>query len=137
VKGIPVSLMCIPVIHTQVFYKKYNHYKYTLYNIHYICPVSDVVYISCQYQTRTYRLHVSERACMERHSITSRALIYGHRIVDICLPNIHLFLLVSISLDQILYESPVGVKWELGFSYFWLGKWDFMHWDWDSSAKKQ
>jgi hypothetical protein len=20
---------------------------------------------------------------------------------------------------------------------FWLGKWDFIHWDWDSSAKKQ
>jgi hypothetical protein len=34
-------------------------------------------------------------------------------------------------------EGPEGVKWELGFAYFWVGKWDFMHWDWDSSAKKQ
>jgi hypothetical protein len=32
-------------------------------------------------------------------------------------------------------EGPEGVKWELGFAYFWVGKWDFMHWD--SSAKKQ
>ena len=31
-------------------------------------------------------------------------------------------------------EGPEGVKWELGFAYFWVGKWDFMHWD--SSAKK-
>ena len=36
----------------------------------------------------------------------------------------------------ILYfiEGPEGGKWELGF---WLGKWDFMHWDRDSSTKKQ
>jgi hypothetical protein len=34
-------------------------------------------------------------------------------------------------------EGPEGVKLELGFVKFWLGKWDFMHWDWDSSAKKQ
>ena len=33
-------------------------------------------------------------------------------------------------------EGPEGVKWQLRFAYFWLGKWDFMHWDWDSSAKK-
>jgi hypothetical protein len=33
-------------------------------------------------------------------------------------------------------EGHEGVKWELGFAYFWVGKWDFMHWDWDSSAKK-
>ena len=26
-------------------------------------------------------------------------------------------------------RAPEGVKWELGFAYFWLGKWDFMHWD--------
>jgi hypothetical protein len=25
-----------------------------------------------------------------------------------------------------------GIKWELGFAYFLLGKWDFMHLDWDS-----
>jgi hypothetical protein len=24
-------------------------------------------------------------------------------------------------------EGPEGLKWELGFAYFWLGKWDFMH----------
>jgi hypothetical protein len=35
-----------------------------------------------------------------------------------------------------LIEAPEGVKWELGFANFWLGKWDFMHWDWDSSTKK-
>ena len=34
-------------------------------------------------------------------------------------------------------EGPEGAKWELGFAYFWLGKWDFMHSNWDSSAKKQ
>ena len=26
-------------------------------------------------------------------------------------------------------EGPEGVKWEMGFAYFWVGKWDFMHWD--------
>ena len=30
-----------------------------------------------------------------------------------------------------------GVQWQLGFAQFWLGKWDFMHWDWNSSAIKQ
>ena len=38
--------------------------------------------------------------------------------------------------QQIFEEGREGVKWELGFAYFWVGKWDFMHWDWDSSAKK-
>jgi hypothetical protein len=38
---------------------------------------------------------------------------------------------------DVLQEGPEGVKWELGFAHFWVGKWDFMHWDWDSSAKKQ
>ena len=36
-----------------------------------------------------------------------------------------------------LKEGPEWVKWELGFAYFWRGKWDFMHWDCDSSAIKQ
>jgi hypothetical protein len=35
----------------------------------------------------------------------------------------------------VLHEGPEGVKWELGFAYFLVGKWDFMLWDWDSSAK--
>jgi hypothetical protein len=39
--------------------------------------------------------------------------------------------------QKVLKEGPEGVKWELGFAYFWVGKWDFMHWDWDSSAQKQ
>ena len=34
-------------------------------------------------------------------------------------------------------EGLEGVKWELGFIYFWLGQGDFMHCDWDSSAIKQ
>jgi hypothetical protein len=34
-------------------------------------------------------------------------------------------------------EGPKGVKWELEFAYFRLGKQDFMHWDWDSPARKQ
>ena len=34
-------------------------------------------------------------------------------------------------------EGPEGGKWEPGFANFWAGKWDFMHWDWDSSTKKQ
>jgi hypothetical protein len=25
-------------------------------------------------------------------------------------------------------EGAEGVKWVLGFAYFGLGKWDFMHW---------
>ena len=37
---------------------------------------------------------------------------------------------------QSFQEGPEGVKWELGFAPFWLGKWDFTHWDWDSSTKK-
>jgi hypothetical protein len=28
-------------------------------------------------------------------------------------------------------------KMGTGICYFWLGKWDFMHWEWDSSALKQ
>ncbi len=40
-------------------------------------------------------------------------------------------------------EGPEGVKWELGFAYFYwylhlflLGKWDLGHWDWDSQTLK-
>ena len=36
-----------------------------------------------------------------------------------------------------LEEGPEGVKWELGFAHFFAGKMGFMHWDWDSSTKKQ
>ena len=36
----------------------------------------------------------------------------------------------------IVLEGPEGVKWELGFAYFWVGKWDFMHWDWVHQQKK-
>mgnify|MGYP001799652142 CR=1 FL=1 len=28
-------------------------------------------------------------------------------------------------------ESPEGVKWELGFAGFALGKWGSSHWDWN------
>ena len=28
-----------------------------------------------------------------------------------------------------------NVNWDLPI--FWLGKWDFMHWDWDLSTEKQ
>ena len=30
-----------------------------------------------------------------------------------------------------LIEGLEGVKWELGFAYFRVGKWDLLHWDWD------
>jgi hypothetical protein len=29
----------------------------------------------------------------------------------------------------------MGTAWDLPI--FWLEKWDFMHWDWDSATKKQ
>jgi hypothetical protein len=38
---------------------------------------------------------------------------------------------------KFVIEGPEGVKWELGFAYFWVGKCDFMHWDRDSSEKNQ
>ena len=31
-----------------------------------------------------------------------------------------------------LYEGREGVKWELGYVFFLVCKWDFVHWDWDS-----
>jgi hypothetical protein len=42
-----------------------------------------------------------------------------------------LFICLSFKVGPII-KGPEGVKWELGFAYFWVGKWD-----WDSSAKKQ
>ena len=30
-----------------------------------------------------------------------------------------------------LFAGREGVKWELGFAFFGLGKWDLLHWDWD------
>ncbi len=30
-----------------------------------------------------------------------------------------------------MIEGREGVKWELGFAFFGLGKWDLPHWDWD------
>ena len=40
----------------------------------------------------------------------------------------------KISIKSSNEERHERVKWELGFAYFWLGKWNFAHWDWDSSA---
>ena len=31
-------------------------------------------------------------------------------------------------------EGRVGVKWELEFPLFWVGKWDLLQWDWDSTS---
>jgi hypothetical protein len=29
----------------------------------------------------------------------------------------------------LFYKGPEGIKWELGFAFFGLGKWDLLHWD--------
>ncbi len=29
------------------------------------------------------------------------------------------------------FEGHEGVKWELGFAFLGLGKWDLLYWDWD------
>ena len=34
--------------------------------------------------------------------------------------------------EHALWEGREGVKWELGFAFLEAGKWDFVHWDWDS-----
>jgi hypothetical protein len=39
-------------------------------------------------------------------------------------------------MDAVEFNLSSGVKWELGFVHFWLGKWDSMHWDRDSSPAK-
>ena len=37
------------------------------------------------------------------------------------------------SMKPNIREGREGVKWELGFAFFLeAGKWDFVHWDWDS-----
>ncbi len=48
-------------------------------------------------------------------------------------------MLLSLQSHRMFDEGPEGVKWELGFAYFYwdlhmfsLGKWDLGHWDWDS-----
>ena len=49
-----------------------------------------------------------------------------------------LYISIILALMKIVHidiEGPEGVKWELPI--FWLRKWDFIHWDWDSSTKKQ
>ena len=33
-----------------------------------------------------------------------------------------------------IVEGREGVKWELGFAFFGVGKWDLVHWDWDSTC---
>jgi len=36
---------------------------------------------------------------------------------------------------MVWYEGCEGVKWELGFALFWAGKWDLLHWNWDSTTE--
>ena len=43
-----------------------------------------------------------------------------------------LLIRITTTFDSIYLEGPEGVKWELGFAFLEAGKWDFVHWDWDS-----
>ena len=37
----------------------------------------------------------------------------------------------NISPQHSIKRVVKGVKWELGFAFFGLGKWDLLYWDWD------
>ena len=39
---------------------------------------------------------------------------------------------VTAQTRRFFLEGREGVKWELGFAFLEAGKWDFVHWDWDS-----
>ena len=36
------------------------------------------------------------------------------------------------AVKRIWVEGCEGVKWELDLPFLEAGKWDFVHWDWDS-----
>ncbi len=45
--------------------------------------------------------------------------------------TIFTFLRLTERIDHNEKEGHEGVKWELGFAYFGLGKWDLLYWYWD------